>query len=182
MDLIDFKQYLKEEERVDEAIPLIAPLLAGAARVLPTLARTATTVAKPLQTAAKVTKNVGRVTKPIKAGVGAVKKVGQELGTPAQQQQTDSPEERLAASTHYITNRWVKLLGEKEENPRYIRTRGGKKLTDKQQQALHDKLRQSQLDQFQAMEQAHQARKLKRIRDLMKKRQGGGDSSEGDEG
>jgi len=79
-------------------------------------------------------------------------------------------------------------LREEEERPRrsipYIRTRGGKRLTTKQQQSLHDKLRQSQLDQFQAMEQAHQARKLKRIRDALAKRQQrhGGDSSEGDEG
>ena len=197
---MDFKQYLREEERVDEILPLIGPLLAGAARVLPGVAkalpgaaRTATTAIKPatqaLQTATKVTKNVGMVTKPIKAGGGAVKKVGQELGTPAQQQQqTNSPEERLAASTHYITNRWVKLLGE-DDDPRrsipYVRTRGGKRLTDKQQKALHDKLKQSQLDQFNAMERRASERRTQSIRVALAKRErrhGGGDSSDGNEG
>ena len=80
-------------------------------------------------------------------------------------------------------------LREEEDRPRrsipYVRTRGGRRLTDKQQQDLHDKLTQSQLDQFNAMELRASGRRTQSIRDALakrKRRHGGGDSSEGDEG
>ena len=80
-------------------------------------------------------------------------------------------------------------LREEEDKSRrsvpYVRTKGGKRLTDKQQKALHDKLKQSQLDQFNAMERRASERRTQSIRDALLRRQrrhGGGDSSEGDEG
>jgi len=169
---MDFKEYLREEERVDEILPLVA----GAARVLPALTRTVTAAVKPgtqaLQTATKVTKNVGRVTKPIKAVVGGVKKVGQELGATAQQQ-TNNPEERLGEEEK--RRPWIP----------YVRSRGGEKLTQAQIEDMHRKRAARQAAELEAMEQASRGRRTQSIRDALakrKRRHGGGDSSEGDEG